>query len=260
MIDTMQEPSLEATQPLLLDTPLSTEPEQTDLGDAVQTLPRITSAPLPIATSPSSPEPENSMNTAADPVTGSGSESTSNGNLIAILSTVDLSTNVITYTYQVSVNMITNNTTTYNTTVSESTTRSDQELISSSEDAITGISSEISSEATSLRFRFDSRAYFRANGNRRIDRIMDFSIENGDKVELSRRVFKGIGDLEFQSVSSAKQLKRAAKTDADILYNTSTSRIYFNANGEDKGFGARGGLFAVFEGAPLITANEFILI
>jgi len=89
MIDTMQEPSLEATQPLLLDTPLSTEPEQTDLGEAVQTIPTSTSAPLPIATSPSSPEPENSMNTAADPVTGSGSESTSNGNLIAILSTVD---------------------------------------------------------------------------------------------------------------------------------------------------------------------------
>lgn len=259
MIDTMQEPSIDLTQPVLVDSPVSTEPEQSDLGEAVQAFP-TTSDPQPIVTSPSTAEPENTMSPAADPITGSGSESTSNGNLIAVLSTVDLSTNIVTYTYQVSVNMITNTSTTSNTTNSASTTRSDQELISSSEDAITGMSAEISSEATSQRFRFDSRAYFRANGNRRIDRIMDFSLENGDKVELSRRVFKGIGEIEFQSVSTAKQLKRAARTESDIIYNSTTSRLYFNANGDDKGFGTKGGLFAVFEGAPIITADAFILI
>jgi len=184
-------------------------------------------------------------NNPVDPVTGYSS--TSNGNQIAVLSTIDYSTNTITYTYNYISVSETNNTTTH---YHDSSSAGNGNLS-------TGNTSSL---RNGNNLRFESQSYFRSQGKARVDRVMGFSITEGGIIELSRRAFRGIGDLEFESVSSRRELKRATKSNVDIIYHESASRLYFNANGEENGFGTRGGLFAILEGAPQITANHITLI
>ena len=109
-------------------------------------------------------------------------------------------------------------------------------------------------------YRFDSREYFRGSGRlSRVDRIINFSGAEGDSLALSRRIFKGIGDLDFVAVGNAKASKRAARSDNDIIYETSTGKLYFNSNDSDLGFGKQGGLFAIMEASPLISRNDFVI-
>jgi Ca2+-binding RTX toxin-like protein len=129
-----------------------------------------------------------------------------------------------------------------------------------SSDAITGSGISASLQRNGFHLRFTSREYFRGKGARRVDRIFGFNRSNGDKLELSRKVFKGIGKLEFDSVSNGKQLRRAAKTDTDIIYQESSGKLFFNSNGDEKSFGNKGGLFAILESTPFLNADHFILI
>lgn len=203
---------------------------------------------------------DTSVAAPVDPITGNSPTNTSNGNQVAVLSTIDYSTNTIIYNYQLSSSTQEHNSTTHNYSLSASNSGTIPAPATNPGDQLTGAPGNTSLQRNGFHLRFESRAYFRTKGIRRVDRIMGFDGSNGDKLELSRRVFKGIDDLEFKNVSSGKQLRRASKTDADIIYHESANRLYFNANAEDKGFGANGGLFAIFEGAPLITADQFILI
>ena len=57
-----------------------------------------------------------------------------------------------------------------------------------------------------------------------------------------------------------RKLKRAAKIDANIIYQESNGRWLFNGNGDRKGFGGQGGMFAILESAPILSADHFILI
>jgi hypothetical protein len=113
---------------------------------------------------------------------------------------------------------------------------------------------------TGTNYTFESGLYFRGNPRRsRVDRITNFSGGSGDVLRLSRQTFNGIGDLEFVAVSNKRASKRAARTDSDIIYETFSGRLYFNANSEVKGFGKQGGLFAILEGAPVIRSSDFLL-
>jgi hypothetical protein len=112
----------------------------------------------------------------------------------------------------------------------------------------------------STAYRFESRQFFRGTRRRsRVDRITNFEAEAGDTLELSRRLFKGIGELDFMAVANRKGSRRAARTDNDIIYEQSTGRLYFNANSGDQGFGSKGGLFAILESTPLISDSQFVI-
>lgn len=109
-------------------------------------------------------------------------------------------------------------------------------------------------------YRLGSRQLFSGNRRRsRVDRITNFDAEAGDTLELSRSIFKGIGELSFVSVANRKERRRAARTDNDIVYEQSTGRLYFNANSSDRGFGSEGGLFAILESTPLINDSHFVI-
>ncbi len=203
---------------------------------------------------------DTSVAAPVDPITGNGYTNTSNGNQVAVLSTIDYSTNTIIYNYQLNSTTQEYSSITHNYNMSTSNSGSIPATAANPGGTLSGSPGNTSLQRNGLHLRFDSPDYFRKKGIRRVDRIMGFNGSNGDKLELSRRVFKGIDDLEFKSVSSGKQLRRASKTDADIIYDESANRLYFNANAQDKGFGDKGGLFAIFEGEPLITADQFILI
>ena len=187
--------------------------------------------------------------TGLEPVQGSSSN-TSNGNQVAVNSTFDYSVNTVTmYNYS---------STQTQESMTNQVSQPGNELLAIGDD---DFSCSVSSSRIGRIYRFDSRQYFRGGrGKARVDRIINFSSEAGDGVELSRRVFKGIGELDFTTVANKRGSKRAARTDTDLIYERSSGRLYFNANDDGKGFGNNGGLFAIFESSPMISSSDFTIV
>jgi hypothetical protein len=192
------------------------------------------------------------VETPIDPITGgssnpSSSSNTSNGNQVAVNSNFDYSVhNFTVYSYS-----STQNQETLNAEVSQA--NSDPQLSD-------GFNCGIGEARLGRSYRFESRQFFRGTRRRsRVDRITNFEAEAGDTLELSRRLFKGIGELDFMAVANRKGSRRAARTDNDIIYEQSTGRLYFNANSGDQGFGSKGGLFAILESTPLISDSQFVI-
>lgn len=169
-----------------------------------------------------------------DPITGlapeqDSSPNTSNDNQVYVNSNIDQSVNTFTmYNYS-------------STQSQESLTNQlgqpSAELMGASSD---DFNCSVSSSRIGRIYRFDSRRYFRGGRKKaRVDRITNFSSEAGDGMELSRKAFKGIGELDFTTASNKRSSKRAARTDTDIIYNESSGKLYFNANDDSKGFGKR---------------------
>lgn len=234
------------------------ETQETAILDNAETNSPIEPAPTAVAEPLATDNPV--VAAPADPITGNGYSNTSNGNQVAVLSTIDYSTNTIIYHYDLTSTTIENHSTTVHDGISGGSSETSGALEIASSDAITGSGTSASLQRNGFHLRFTSRAYFRGKGARRVDRIFGFNGSNGDKLELSRKVFKGIGKLEFDSVSNGKQLRRAAKTDTDIIYQESSGKLFFNSNGDEKSFGNKGGLFAILESTPFLNADHFILI
>jgi hypothetical protein len=221
-----QVPDSEATNPMVIP-PIDVEPAPTETLDPV-------------------------VETPIDPITGGSSNpgsssNTSNGNQVAVNSNFDYSVhNFTVYSYS-----STQNQETLNAEVSQA--NSDPQLSD-------GFNCGIGEARLGRSYRFESRQFFRGTRRRsRVDRITNFEAEAGDTLELSRRLFKGIGELDFMAVANRKGSRRAARTDNDIIYEQSTGRLYFNANSGDQGFGSKGGLFAILESTPLISDSQFVI-
>ena len=190
-----------------------------------------------------------------DPITGlapeqGSSPNTSNDNQVYVNSNIDQSVNTFTmYNYS-------------STQSQESLTNQlgqpSAELMGASSD---DFNCSVSSSRIGRIYRFDSRKYFRGGRSKaRVDRITNFSSEAGDGMELSQKAFKGIGELDFTTVSNKRSSKRAARTGTDIIYNESSGKLYFNANEDSKVFGEKGGLFAILESSPLISSSDITII
>jgi hypothetical protein len=179
------------------------------------------------------------------------SSNTSNGNQVAVNSNFDYSThhlNIYNYSYS------------SNTTTNQESLTTQMGQASGTLQEQDGFNCGVMTTRLTRSYRFDSREYFRGSGRlSRVDRIINFSGAEGDSLELSRRIFKGIGELDFVAVGNAKASKRAARSDNDIIYETSTGKLYFNSNDSDLGFGKQGGLFAIMEASPLISRNDFVI-
>ena len=219
-----------------------------------QVLDPAVAEPMVIDPNTATPAPTETLDPAVstpiDPITGSnsnpgGSSNTSNGNQVAVNSSFDYSVHSYTvYSYS-----STQNQETLNAQVSPANSNSQ-------------LSESFSCGTSEARFgqsyRFASRQFF--SGRRsRVERITNFDAEAGDTMELSRRLFKGVGELDFVTVANRKESQRAARTDNDIIYEQSTGRLYFNANSGDHGFGSKGGLFAILDSSPLIGDSQFVI-
>lgn len=210
----------------------------------------------PIEPDVAEPAPTETLNpvveTPIDPITGSNSGSgnssnTSNGNQVAVNSSFDYSVhNFTVYSYS--------------STQHQETLNAQMSQANGDPQLADGFNCGIGEARLGRSYRFESRQFFRGNGSRsRIDRIISFNTEAGDTLQLSRRLFKGIGKLDFVAVANKKGSRRAALTDNDIIYEQSTGRLYFNANSGDQGFGNKGGLFAVLDSSPLISESQFVI-
>ena len=210
----------------------------------------------PMAIDPNSATPaptetlDPAVNTPIDPITGNNSNpgsssNTSNGNQVAVNSSFDYS--VHSYTVY-----------SYSSTLNQETLNAQMSPANSNPQLSESFSCGTSEARLGRRYRFASRQFFRSRRSR-VERITNFDAEAGDTMELSRRLFKGIGELDFVTVANWKESQRAARTDNDIIYEQSTGRLYFNANSGDQGFGSRGGLFAILDSSPLIGDSQFVI-
>ncbi len=106
-----------------------------------------------------------------------------------------------------------------------------------------------------------NRAYRREDLG--VDTIRDFQ-PNVDDIVLNTETFVTLGsklgggfsiEREFASVRNRQAV---AESQADIVYVRSTGDLYYNANSSLPGFGG-GGKIATLQGAPNISAEDFVL-
>jgi len=219
-----------------------------------QVLDPAVAEPMVIEPNTATPAPTETLDPAVstpiDPITGSNSNpgsssNTSNGNQVAVNSSFDYS--VHSYTVY-----------SYSSTQNQETLNAQVSPANSNSQLSESFSCGTSEARLGRSYRFASRQFF--SGRRsRVERITNFDAEAGDTMELSSRLFKGIGELDFVTVANRKGSQRAARTDNDVIYEQSTGRLYFNANSNDQGFGSKGGLFAILDSSPLIGDSQFVI-
>ena len=94
---------------------------------------------------------------------------------------------------------------------------------------------------------------------RSADKITNFN-PSTDTLEIDTESFGIDSSATFASGANKKEVKKVlAKQDVDFFYDQKKGGLYFNENGEEKGFGD-GGIIAILKGAPDLTADnvEFI--
>jgi Ca2+-binding RTX toxin-like protein len=127
------------------------------------------------------------------------------------------------------------------------------------------------------RFVFDSfRAFKRADMGvdtigRFLSRAADFT-PGQDKIELSKATFTTLssrssvsGVVGFSDVAEFAVVgtdAAAARSRADLVYNSTNGKLFYNPNGRAIGFDTttvEGGHFVTLSGAPGLWANDFVL-
>ena len=207
---------------------------------------------------PTEPATTPAASTATDPITGNNTGSSSsnsysdssNGNQVAVLSTLDYSTNltVVNTTQQFTYNTVYN----YSTQVAAATTPTSTGAASTKAPSGSALI-----QLTARQGRLNTGLYFRKG---RIDRIIGFDPDSGIQLALSPKDFRGIGAMEFRTVSTTKDLQSASRSSVDIIYMQPQGKLFFNSNGSDKGYGRDGGLFAVIDQNPVLTADHLLLL
>ena len=109
-------------------------------------------------------------------------------------------------------------------------------------------------------FGFDTGAAFNA-ADIGMNQIQNF--EAGDSIVLDMTVFAELtsavgGALLASEFAVVNSVEEAAMSDALIVYGADTGNLYYNPNGIEDGFG-NGAQFATIEGAPELTANDFVI-
>ena len=65
--------------------------------------------------------------------------------------------------------------------------------------------------------------------------------------------------VKFKTVASRKALRKALKNNNPFVYYEKKGFLYFNENGKESGWGD-GGLLAVLEGKPELSASDFTIV
>jgi len=111
-------------------------------------------------------------------------------------------------------------------------------------------------------FTFDS---FEKFGRKTADKIIGFDSSHGDTIGVSADAFPSLSDsdqISFASTNSKKELKLLSYEDYDFVYYEKKGQLFVNGNGEDKGWGQsnQGGLFAILQGKPELTYEDFTVL
>ena len=89
-----------------------------------------------------------------------------------------------------------------------------------------------------------------------VDAIKDF--RDGDQIVLDNEAYDAIeDDIEVAVTDTKKELKSAAKDDASIIYDQGKGKLFYDANGDKKGFGNDGGQILKLKGSPELEEDNF---
>jgi serralysin len=107
----------------------------------------------------------------------------------------------------------------------------------------------------------DKFAFATALGVSNIDTITDFSVGQGDVLELSHTIFTaltGLTDLTLNFVGAAGAVA-ATTVDELLIYNTTTGALYYDQDGSASGYAAVE--FALLQSRPVdVSAAQFLVI
>ena len=97
-------------------------------------------------------------------------------------------------------------------------------------------------------------------GKKGADKIVDFNAED-DQLLVGKKALRGLGKKpEFGTASNRKELNALAKDDMNLVYFEPKGFLYYNYNDEGKGFGKKGGLFAILQDTPEMTEDNIGLM
>lgn len=113
------------------------------------------------------------------------------------------------------------------------------------------------------RFLYDSNANF-TFASLGQDVITDFNKTQADKIVLDKNTFTKISSMPGQGFSIVKEFAKvttdsqAQISSADIVYNTTNGKLFYNENGNIAGFGS-GGLFITLLNKPQLLGTDFMM-
>ena len=93
--------------------------------------------------------------------------------------------------------------------------------------------------------------------------LLEFNAKKPSKVKAvdpdASYSVEGTDGGSFAIASTKKELKQLMKSDAEVVYDESKGKLFFNENGTAKGWGAKkvGGLIAKFKGKPELSEDNF---
>ena len=96
-------------------------------------------------------------------------------------------------------------------------------------------------------------------GKKKSDVILDFNPSEGDALVLNSDVFNIDETIKIKIVTGKKSAKKAAKSKRQFIYDDKKGLLYFNENGQDKGWGD-GGMFAKLVDAPELGIEHITVI
>ena len=93
-----------------------------------------------------------------------------------------------------------------------------------------------------------------------IDPIIGFN-SSSDTLRIDADRFEVDITSNYAVGKNKKQVKnKLAKENYDFIYDKKNGGLYFNKNGSDIGFGDDGGIIAVLQEAPRLTAENFVFL
>jgi Ca2+-binding RTX toxin-like protein len=102
----------------------------------------------------------------------------------------------------------------------------------------------------------DTFAFTSALGANNVDAINDF-VGGTDRIALDDAVFTAIGGLGALNANAFFAGAAAHDADDRIVYDAATGNLYYDADGNGAGAAL---LFATLQGAPVLTASDFVVI
>ena len=88
---------------------------------------------------------------------------------------------------------------------------------------------------------------------------IDFASDERDSILVDQDIFSISKSIKLKPYASKNKVKKAAKSDINLVYDEKKGLLYFNENGKQKGWGD-GGLFAKLQGAPELGGGDFTII
>ena len=96
-------------------------------------------------------------------------------------------------------------------------------------------------------------------GKQQADKIKDFKPDENDSILVDKNTFNLKKKATLLITKGKKKTNKASTQNADFLYDEGKGLLFFNQNGNEKGWGD-GGLFAKLQGAPELGASDFTII